>query len=129
MRLMGSLVGSIAFAVVGCGGGSSGPSPPSGNTPPPAGGITVANNAFSPPSKAVGVGETVQWGWSTCSGGGGYGGGETCVLHSVTWDDGSPGSSLQETGNYSRNFSVAGTYNYHCSVHRLEGMTGSITVQ
>lgn len=128
MRLIGSLVAPAIFAVLGCGGGSSAPSPPSGNTPPPSGGITVANNAFSPSTRTIQPGTTVQWGWSTCSGGGGYGGGETCVAHSVTWDDGS-GSPLQETGNYSRSFSVAGTYNYHCSVHQLEGMTGTITVQ
>lgn len=129
MRLKGSLVGSVVIAILGCGGGgSSGPSPPSGNTPPPSGGVTVSNNSFSPSAKTVAPGTTVQWGWSTCSGGDGYGGGQVCVAHSVTWDDGS-GSALQETGSYSRSFSVAGTYNYHCSVHQLQGMTGSITVQ
>lgn len=129
MRLASSLIGSVLFAISGCGGGSSGPGSPSGNTPPPAGGITVVNNAFSPSSKTVTPGTTVQWGWSTCSGDGGYGSGQTCVAHNVTWTDGTAGSPTQETGNYSRSFAAAGTYNYHCTVHQVEGMTGSITVQ
>jgi plastocyanin len=128
MRLKALLVGCTVFAVVGCGGGSSGPRTPGRNTPPPPGGITVVNNAFSPSAKTVTVGTTLQWGWSTCSGGGGYGGGETCVAHNVTWVDGSPGSATQETGSYSRTFGAAGSYNYHCTVHQLEGMTGSVTV-
>ncbi len=130
MRLKGWFAGLVVFTLIGCGGGggSSGPPLPSGNTPPPVGGITVSNNTFSPSTKTVPPGTTVQWGWNTCTGQGGYGGGEICVAHNVTFDDG-PASPLQETGNYSRPFAVAGLYNYHCTVHRLQGMTGSVTVQ
>ncbi len=136
MRLKGSLAGSLVFAIIGCGGGgSSGPDPysnntppppPSGNTPPLTGGVTVRNNSFSPQSMNVRVGTTVQWGWSTCTGSGGYDSGETCVAHNVTFNDGTS-SPTQDTGGYSRLFDVAGTYNYHCTVHGTS-MSGSVIV-
>lgn len=125
----------VALAVVGlaaCGGGGGGgtqtTSPPGnnpGNTPPPSNGITVSNNNFSPANKSVAVGANVQWGWNTCSGDPYYG--QTCVAHSVTFDDGT-GSPTQDQGTYSRAFAAPGTYNYHCSVHGA-AMSGSITVQ
>jgi plastocyanin len=45
----------------------------------------------------------------------------------VTFDDGLS-SPTQDQGSYSRTFSAAGTYNYHCAVHGA-AMAGSITVQ
>jgi plastocyanin len=125
----------VALAVVGvvaCGGGGGGgssvTSPPpggGGNTPPPANGITVSNNSFSPANKSIAVGSTVQWAWNTCTGD--VYAGQTCVSHSVTFDDGLS-SPTQDQGSYSRTFSAAGTYNYHCAVHGA-AMAGSITVQ
>ena len=125
--------GLVVLAVIGlaaCGGGGGGGSqvtspPPTGNTPPPANGITVTNNAYSPGTKTVAAGTTVTWAWNTCTGDS-YSG-QTCVSHSVTFDDGST-SPTQEQGTYSRNFATAGTYNYHCAVHGA-AMAGSITVQ
>lgn len=124
----------VALAVVGlaaCGGGGGGGSqvtspPPTGNTPPPSNGITVSNNAFSPGTKTVAAGSTVQWAWNSCTGD--VYSGQTCVSHSVTFDDGSGGSPTQDQGTYSRAFSVPGVYSYHCAVHGA-AMTGSITVQ
>lgn len=123
----------IALALISaaaCGGGGGGGSettgPPAGNTPPPAGAVSVTNNAFSPASKTVAPGTTVQWAWNTCSGGGIYGD-EVCVAHGVNFDDGA-NSPTQDKGTYSRTFGTAGTYNYHCAVHGT-AMSGTITVQ
>lgn len=120
----------IALALIStsaCGGGSSGPPPPPpGNTPPPAGGISVTNNAFSPSTKTVTPGTTVQWAWNTCTGGSGYGD-EVCVAHGVNFDDGI-NSPTQDKGTFSRTFATAGSYPYRCAVHGTL-MTGSVTVQ
>jgi plastocyanin len=115
-----------------CGGGSGSTSPntnnstPKVNTAPPAGGISVTNNQFSPATKTVAVGTSVQWAWNTCTGDA-YNG-QTCVSHSVTFDDGSLSSPLQDEGSFTKSFATAGTFTYHCSVHGA-AMTGTITVQ
>lgn len=115
-----------AAACGGGGGSSSGPtSQPIGNTPPPGGAISVTNNAFTPASKTVTAGTAVQWAWNTCTGDG-YSG-RTCGSHGVNFDD-LTNSPTQEQGTYSRTFTAAGTYNYHCAVHGT-AMAGSIIVQ
>ena len=116
----------------GCGGGGSSSTspntnPPKVNTAPPAGGISVTNNMFSPATKTVAVGTTLQWAWNTCTGD--TYNGQTCVQHSVTFDDGGASSVLQDQGTFSKTFNTAGTYMYRCSVHGTMGMTGTITVQ
>jgi plastocyanin len=123
----------VMLAVVslcGCGGGGGGTTtaPPNNgvNTPPPADGISVTNNMFSPGTKTVAVGASVQWAWNACTGDA-YNG-QTCVSHSVTFDDGSASSALQDQGTFNKTFNTAGTFTYHCSVHGA-AMTGSITVQ
>ena len=113
-----------------CGGSSysSGPTTqPPGNTNPPAGGIRVTNNAFTPDTKTVTPGTSVQWAWNSCTNDG-YGGTQTCVSHDIVFDDGTT-SGPKDQGTYSRTFAAAGTYKYHCSIHVAEGMIGSITVQ
>jgi plastocyanin len=85
----------------------------------------VTNDAYSPGTKSVAVGTEIRWAWNTCSGDPYYG--QTCVAHSVTFDDGVT-SATQEQGTFTRTFAAAGTYNYHCAVHGA-AMTGSITVQ
>jgi|SRR5689334_11923286 len=127
-----ALVALAVVSLAACGGGGGGggsqvtsPPPGGGNTPPPSNGITVSNNSFSPGAKTIAVGETVHWAWNTCSGDPYYG--QTCVAHSVTFDDGTT-SPTQDQGTYSRTFAAAGTYTYHCAVHGA-AMTGSITVQ
>ena len=117
----------LSVAACGGAGGSTAPgNQQTGNTAPPAGGISVTNNAFSPSAKTVTVGTDVKWAWNTCSSDY-YSGGQTCVGHSVTFDDGTT-SPTQDQGTFNRAFAVAGTYNYHCSVHGA-AMSGSITVQ
>ena len=118
-----------ASACGGSGGGSPSTGPktqPPGNTPPAVGEISVTNNAFSPTAKTVTVGTAVNWAWNTCSGGDGYTG-QVCVSHSINFDDG-VNSGTQDQGTYSRTFTAAGTYPYHCSVHGA-AMAGTITVQ
>ena len=122
-------VGSLSA----CGGGGASTTAPTNsggvNTPPPAGGISVTNDAFSPGTKTVASGTTLRWAWNSCTGGGDpYGGGQTCVSHSVTFDDGSASSPLQDQGTFDKTFNTPGTYTYHCSVHGTL-MTGTITVQ
>ncbi|MDQ6689805.1 MAG: plastocyanin/azurin family copper-binding protein [Gemmatimonadota bacterium] len=119
---------TIAIACLfGCGGSSTSPvTQTSVNTPPPPGGISVTNNAFTPASKNVAVGMSVQWAWNACTGGDGYSG-QTCVAHNVVFDDG-VSSGVQDQGTFNRTFAAVGTYNYHCAVHGT-AMSGSITVQ
>jgi plastocyanin len=123
------LVG-IAIAL-GCGGSATGteggPPPPPPPPPPPSNSVSVTNNTFTPGNLTVNVGSTVTWNWNTCSGGDGYGTGETCVPHSVVLDDGSASSSTQSTGSFSHQFTTAGTYAYHCAVHGA-AMSGRIVV-
>jgi plastocyanin len=118
---------TVAIACLfGCGGGY-GTTPPTqvNNTPPPTGGISVTNNLFTPDAKTVAVGTTVTWAWNSCSDNG-YNG-QTCTTHDIVFDDGQTSGALSQ-GTYSRMFSVAGVYPYHCSIHG-PAMSGSITVQ
>jgi plastocyanin len=129
MRTRNVCVALALISVGACGGSGGSTAPnnqPTGNTTPPAGGISVTNNNFSPSAKSVAVGTDVKWAWNTCSGDS-YSGGQTCVGHSVTFDDGVT-SPTQDQGTFNRTFSVAGTYNYHCTVHGT-AMAGTITVQ
>ena len=126
-------LGLALIAVSACGGGGGSTAPnnqPSGNTTPPVGGISVTNNTFSPSSKTVAAGTAVQWAWNSCTSNGdpyGGGAGQTCVDHGVNFDDGIS-SPTQDQGSYTRTFSAAGVYNYHCAVHGA-AMAGTITVQ
>lgn len=127
--MKGVFVMLAVASLCGCGGGGGGSTtaPPNQgvNTAPPTGGISVINNSFSPGTKTVAVGATVQWAWNSCTGDA-YNG-QTCVSHSVTFDDGTT-SPTQDQGTFNRTFSAAGTYAYHCSVHGA-AMAGTITVQ
>jgi plastocyanin len=130
-----------ALVLAACGGGGGGgggyttsPGNPGGN---PGGGnnsapntVVLTANAFSPTSLTVAVNTTVTWNWNSCNDTGGYGGGyDSCVAHNITFDDGSNISSgSQSTGTFSRTFSAAGTYKYHCSIHG-SAMSGQIVVQ
>ena len=131
---------AILFAAAGCsGGGGYAAGPGSGNTGTtgtktnvPAAGtpnsVVITNNEFTPATLSTTVGATVTWTWNSCSGVGGYGGGETCVSHSVTFDQGTSNSVTQGSGTFSRTFTVAGTYPYHCAVHGA-AMSGQVVVQ
>ncbi len=124
---------TVAIACLfGCGGsgGSSSGNPtgpvtqPGGNNNPPSDAISVTNDAFSPASKTVATGTQVNWNWNTCTGD--VYSGQTCVSHSVTFDDGVT-SATQDKGTFTRTFTAAGTYAYHCKVHGA-AMAGTIVV-
>jgi len=136
----------VALAACG-GGGSTGPESgapraptggtPTGGTPtggaPTGGGgatgnsVAVGRAAFSPASLTVAVNGTVTWNWDSCSDDPYYG--QTCIAHSVTFDDASiAGSEVIQSGSFSKSFATAGTYRYHCSVHGT-AMAGAVVVQ
>jgi plastocyanin len=128
MCIVVSALSILACGGSGGGGGATAPkTPPTGNTPVPAGsnGVSVNNNAFSPADKTVAVGATVQWSWNSCD----YDpyGTTSCASHSVTFNDG-VASEIQDKGTFSRTFTAAGVYSYHCAVHGT-AMSGKITVQ
>lgn len=130
-KMLKQVSAAVAIACIfGCGGGAGGGNatgpgtPPNGNTAPPPNGISVTNNAYTPDSMAVAVGATVNWTWNTCTGD--VYSGQSCVAHSVTFDDGTA-SATQQKGTFTRSFTAAGTYTYHCAVHGA-AMSGKIVV-
>ena len=92
--------------------GCSEHSAPSDN---PATNVAVQDNFFTPQQFDVAPGGTVSWAWRGSN------------PHNVTFDDG-PASATQTDGQYQRQFSAAGTYPYHCTIHGLS-MSGSVVVQ
>ncbi len=137
MRSASRMTLLLLIAVAACGGSSTAPANggninTGNNNPPPQNGqgstsnaITVANNYFNPSSTTVPVGTKVTWTWDAC-GSDGYGG-QTCVSHGIVFDDGAQ-VPAQTQGTWSRTFSAAGMYNYHCTIHGAS-MSGSIVVQ
>ena len=121
----------LALGAAGCGGRSqdtaaTGPAVTTGGTGST---VQVGNDLFAPDSLVVPVATAVTWRWNSCTGSTDpYGGGQTCVTHSVTFDDGSGGSERQSSGSYTRTFAAAGTYPYHCAIHGA-AMAGRIIVR
>ena len=101
------VLAAVLAAAAGCGGSGgsygSGPNISGGSTSKQ---ITVKNNLFDPSATTVPVGSTVTWTWA-----------QGAVVHNVMFDD----------GTYTRTFTTAGAYPYHCTIH--PGMAGSVTVQ
>jgi plastocyanin len=86
----------------------------------------VSNDVFTPNSLTVTAGTAVTWAWNSCNSD--VYGGQTCVTHSVVFDDGAQGSGLKSSGTFVHTFATAGTYTYHCGVHGA-AMTGKVIVQ
>jgi plastocyanin len=89
---------------------------------------TKGTGAFSPNpiniSLASTTGGLVQW-VNNDQTGGVYGG--TGTTHNITADDGGYTSgNLAPGGNFQRTFTVAGSYDYHCSIHPT--MRGTVQV-
>lgn len=130
---------TIGAAFLAACGGSGGSGYSTGPATRPAGGgtsggtssntnqVTMSDQTFSPGAVTVPKGTTVTWTWPTCDNTGGYGGYGSCVSHSVVFDD-NVTSAVQNTGTFSRTFSSAGTFNYHCGVHGT-AMSGKVVVQ
>ena len=91
---------------------------PSGGTPVSivAGATTMATSAYAPNPIAVTVGGTVTWTNNDSAT-------HTSSDNSSTWDSG----PIAPGGTFSRTFSSAGTFPYHCTLH--PGMVGTVTVQ
>lgn len=110
---------------LGC--GSSSYSPPSSPSPmPPAGGstgvsivagsTTLTSTAYAPNPMTVAVGGTVTWT------------NNDSVAHTSTGENGAWNSgSIAPGGQYSKTFSAAGTFAYHCTIH--PNMIGTVRVQ
>lgn len=115
------VVGLVSLAACG---GSTGPYGGTGGTMQGGGGnstsnaISIGNDFFSPSSTTVATGTTVTWTWNSSG-----------TAHTVTFDDGAPGSGAKSSGTFSRRFTTAGTYTYYCQIHGRAVMSGSITVQ
>ena len=90
---------------------------PSGGTPVSivAGATTMATSAYAPNPIAV-TGGTVTWTNNDSAT-------HTSTGNSGTWDSG----PIAPGGTFSRTFSSAGTFPYHCTLH--PGMVGTVTVQ
>ncbi len=127
-----ALLSFSLVAAIGCGGGGYSTGPQAGQKPGGSMGapnsVTVSNNAFTPGDLTVSAGTTVTWTWNSCTGGDGYGAGQTCVSHNVTFDQGPPNSVTQSSGTFTRTFAVAGTYPYHCTIHGT-AMSGRVLVR
>ena len=111
-----SLALVLSLMVVSC--GKSGGYNSMTYNPPPATASTVniVNMAFSPGSISIGTGTTVTW----------YNGDTT--VHTVTADDNSFNSgNIAVGGRYSKQFSTAGTFAYHCTLH--PEMKGTVVVK
>ena len=77
--------------------------------------VTVANMAFSPASVTVGLGESVTWTF------------QDATSHTSTSDQGFWDSGTKSGGaTYSRAFTSAGTFAYHCTIHSM--MRGKVAV-
>lgn len=77
--------------------------------------VSVANMAFSPAAVTVGLGERVTWTFPDAT------------AHTSTSDQGFWDSGTKSGGaTYSRAFSSAGTFAYHCTIHTM--MRGKVAV-
>ena len=80
--------------------------------------ITVGDNFFNPESPSVAAGTFVVWTWSGAA------------SHNVTWDatpTSVQNSTTKATGTFTQRLTVAGVYQYHCTIHGPV-MSGTITV-
>ncbi len=77
--------------------------------------------SFQPKNLSINSGDTVVWKWKSNN----HSTTSDNTTGPETWDSG----ILNAGAVYSRVFTTAGTYNYHCIPHRSLGMVGSITVK
>jgi plastocyanin len=95
--------------------------------------VVLTNNIFTPGSLSTTAGSTVTWTWNACTStaagtGNGYSTDTQCVSHQIVFDDGVGNSPVQDQGHWTRTFSAAGTYPYHCAIHGT-AMSGQVVVQ
>ncbi len=128
MLLSAGIIIFLVLTLNGCGGGDSSTYDGTNDTSStvkavtcPAGGTTdvaIDNFAYSPASVSVPVNTVVKWSNLDSS------------THTVTSTTAPAGGSFDAQVNPGAsvclNFTAAGTYNYHCSIH--PSMTGTVTV-
>jgi plastocyanin len=121
-----TLASIVLLGVAACGGGYSGSTPTSpstGGTNTQGSPISIVsgasiktNTAYSPNPMVISAGGTVTWT------------NNDNTSHTSVGDDGSWNSgNIAPGAQFSRTFSTAGSYTYHCSIH--PGMVGTVTVQ
>jgi plastocyanin len=89
---------------------------PATHTAARAGSVTVANMAFSPAAVTTSLGGSVTWTF------------KDATAHTSTSDQGFWDSGTRSGGaTYSRTFTSAGTYAYHCTIHSV--MRGTVKVR
>jgi len=113
-----TLIGAAVLAAA-CSGDDYGTNP--GGCQPTSSQVCMVGTTFSPTTRTVTVGTTVQW----VNGSG--------VGHTVTSNPGSGETFNQAVGaggTFSHQFNTAGTYPYHCTIHGMPttGMRGTIQV-
>ena len=79
--------------------------------------VSVMNNSFSPTSVSVKKGQKVTWKWT-------QGG----VPHNVTPASGAGSKTSSKKGfTFTKTFSKAGTFKYHCTIHSNMKMTVKVS--
>ena len=79
--------------------------------------VSVKNNSFSPTSVSIKKGGKVTWKWT-------QGG----VPHNVTPAKGAGSATSSKKGfTFSKTFSKAGTFKYHCTIHSSMKMTVKVS--
>lgn len=84
--------------------------------------VEVYGMQFDPPSVTINVGDTVHW----------YNLEGTHNINGSLWYEDNPEPFGIEVGvgwEYSKVFTIPGTYQYHCDVHLDDGMTGVVVVE
>ena len=124
---MAMVAGGAALVLTACGSSSGGGGTSSCNPTGGASGATAAQTVkinpdpntvgrFDPSSVSVKTGDSVEWDWV-----------DTSINHSVTADDGTFDSCLQNAGfKFTVTFTKAGDFKYHCTIHAQ--MTGEVKV-
>ena len=113
---------AAALTIAACGSAASetpasaAPSEPASAAPsePATTGLTFTIEGFKLPAVSAPVGETVTWK------------NLDSVGHTVTLDDGSVNGTISAGSTFSHGFDTAGTFPYHCDIHK--SMTGTITI-
>lgn len=77
--------------------------------------VTLKNIAFHPGALTIKRGDSVTWEWR-----------DGPTEHNVTFHGFH--SKTQSHGSYTVRFNQRGTFNYHCTIHVSEGMSGKIIV-
>ncbi len=117
MRRLFPLMVVIVLPLAACGGGNQtdGPGPAKATVQVLPDSVNVGK--YDPTPVTVPVGDAIRWEWK-----------DTANPHSVTADDNSFDSNLLDNGkSWTRKFTKAGTFKYHCSIHPQ--MLGTVIVQ